>query len=152
MRPSASSCAATRTTSAGAASGERSPERIARRNGYRPRRWDTRAGTIEPQIPKLRQGSYFPPLARAQAVRRRALLAVVQQAYVEGVSARRVDDLVRSLRCEGISRSRVSRICSELDGVVTSFLDRPLDGGPVPLPVARNAHPARCARRAASPR
>ena len=115
---------------AGAAYGERSPERLTRRNGYRPRRWDTRAGSIELQIPKLRQGSYFPALLEPRRRAERALLAVVQQAYVEGVSTRRVDDLVRSLGCEGISKSQVSRICSELDTVVTSFLERPLDGGP----------------------
>ena len=115
---------------AGAAYGERSPERITRRNGYRPRRWDTRAGSIELQIPKLRQGSYFPALLEPRRRAERALLAVVQQAYVEGVSTRRVDDLVRSLGCEGISKSQVSRICAELDSVVTSFLERPLDGGP----------------------
>ena len=114
----------------GAGYGERSETRLTRRNGYRPRRWDTRAGSIELQIPKLRQGSYFPALLEPRRRAERALLAVVQQAYVEGVSTRRVDDLVRSLGCEGISKSQVSRICTELDGVVTSFLDRPLDGGP----------------------
>ena len=115
---------------AGAAYGERSAERITRRNGYRPRRWDTRAGSIELQIPKLRQGSYFPDLLEPRRRAERALLEEVQQAYVEGVSTRRVDDLVRSLDCEGISKSQVSRICAELDSVVTSFLERPLDGGP----------------------
>ena len=110
--------------------GERSETRLTRRNGYRPRRWDTRAGSIELQIPKLRQGSYFPALLEPRRRAERALLAVVQQAYVEGVSTRRVDDLVRSLGCEGISKSQVSRICSELDTVVASFLERPLDGGP----------------------
>ena len=114
----------------GAGYGERSPERVTRRNGYRPRRWDTRAGTIELQIPKLRQGSYFPALLEPRRRAERALLSVVQQTYVEGVSTRRVDDLVRSLGCEGISKSQVSRICAELDTVVTSFLERPLDGGP----------------------
>ena len=114
----------------GAGHGERSPERITRRNGYRPRRWDTRAGSIELQIPKLRQGSYFPALLEPRRRAERALLSVVQQAYVEGVSTRRVDDLVRSLGCEGISKSSVSRICSELYAVVSSFLERPLDGGP----------------------
>ena len=115
---------------AGAAYGERSPERITRRNGYRPRRWDTRAGSIELQIPKLRQGSYFAALLEPRRRAERALLSVVQQAYVEGVSTRRVDDLVRSLGCEGISKSSVSRLCSELDAVVSSFLERPLGGGP----------------------
>ena len=114
----------------GAGYGERSETRLTRRNGYRPRRWDTRAGSIELQIPKLRQGSYFPALLEPRRRAERALLAVVQQAYVEGVSTRRVDDLVRSLGCEGISKSQVSRICAELDTVVTSFLERPLDGGP----------------------
>ena len=110
--------------------GERSEMRTTRRNGYRPRRWDTRVGSIDLQIPKLRQGSYFPALLEPRRRAERALLAVVQQAYVEGVSTRRVDDLVRSLGCEGISKSQVSRICSELDTVVTSFLGRPLDSGP----------------------
>ena len=114
----------------GAGYGERSETRLTRRNGYRPRRWDTRAGSIELQIPKLRQGSYFPALLEPRRRAERALLAVVQQAYVEGVSTRRVDDLVRSLGCEGISKSQVSRICAELDTVVRSFLERPLDGGP----------------------
>ena len=114
----------------GADYGERSEMRTSRRNGYRPRRWDTRVGSIDLQIPKLRQGSYFPALLEPRRRSERALLAVVQQAYVEGVSTRRVDDLVRSLGCEGISKSQVSRICSELDTVVTSFLGRPLDSGP----------------------
>ena len=114
----------------GADYGERSEMRTTRRNGYRPRRWDTRVGSIDLQIPKLRQGSYFPALLEPRRRSERALLAVVQQAYVEGVSTRRVDDLVRSLGCEGISKSQVSRICSELDTVVTSFLGRPLDSGP----------------------
>ena len=114
----------------GAGYGERSEMRTTRRNGYRPRRWDTRVGSIDLQIPKLRQGSYFPALLEPRRRAERALLAVVQQAYVEGVSTRRVDDLVRSLGCEGISKSQVSRICSELDTVVTSFLGRPLDSGP----------------------
>ena len=116
----------------GAGYGERSEMRTTRRNGYRQRRWDTRVGSIDLQIPKLRQGSYFPALLEPRRRSERALLAVVQQAYVEGVSTRRVDDLVRSLGCEGISKSQVSRICSELDTVVTSFLGRPLDSGPKP--------------------
>ena len=115
---------------AGAAYGERSPERITRRNGYRPRRWDTRAGSIELQIPSCARAATSRPCSSRSRRAERALLAVVQQAYVEGVSTRRVDDLVRSLGCEGISKSQVSRICAELDSVVTSFLERPLDGGP----------------------
>ena len=100
------------------------------RNGYRSRQWDTRVGTMELRIPKLREGSYFPSLLEPRRRSEKALLAVVQQAYVEGVSTRRVDDLVKALGCDGISKSQVSRICGELDRVVDSFLDRPLDGGP----------------------
>ena len=133
----------------GAGHGERSESRTTWRNGYRPRRWDTRAGTIGLQIPKLRQGSYFPALLEPRRRAERALLSVVQQAYVEGVSTRRVDDLVRSLGCEGISKSQVSRICSELDGVVSSFLGRPS----TPAPTATSGSmrsPRRCARAGAS--
>ena len=118
------------TAQVGAGYGERSEARTTRRNGYRPRRWDTRVGSIDLQIPKLRQGTYFPALLEPRRRAERALLSVVQQAYVEGVSTRRVDDLVRSLGCEGISKSQVSRICSALDSVVSSFLGRPLDAGP----------------------
>ena len=114
----------------GAEYGERCPERVTQRNGHRSRAWDTRVGTMELRIPKLREGSYFPSLLEPRRRSERALLAVIQQAYVESVSTRRVDDLVKALGCEGISKSQVSRICSELDGVVDSFLDRPLDGGP----------------------
>ena len=114
----------------GAGYGERTPARTTQRNGYRPRRWDTRVGTVELQIPKLREGSYFPALLEPRRRSERALLAVVQQAYVEGVSTRRVDDLVQALGCEGISKSQVSRICAELDRVVADFLGRPLDTGP----------------------
>jgi putative transposase len=120
------------TVQVGAEHGERSLERLTRRNGYRPRPWDTRVGTLELQIPKVREGSYFPSLLEPRRRSERALLAVVQQAYVEGVSTRRVDDLVKSLGCEGISKSQVSRICKELDLVVESFLGRPLDSGPYP--------------------
>ena len=116
----------------GAGYGERSPERVTQRNGYRSRAWDTRVGTMELQIPKLREGSYFPSLLEPRRRSERALLAVIQQAYVEGVSTRRVDDLVKALGCEGISKSQVSRICSELDEVVEDFLGRPLDGGSYP--------------------
>ena len=116
----------------GAGYGERSPERVTQRNGYRSRAWDTRVGTMELHIPKLREGSYFPSLLEPRRRSERALLAVIQQAYVEGVSTRRVDDLVKALGCEGISKSQVSRICQELDVVVDGFLGRPLDGGPYP--------------------
>ena len=114
----------------GAKHGERSPDRLTHRNGYRSRAWDTRVGTMELRIPKLRDGSYFPSLLEPRRRSERALLAVIQQAYIEGVSTRRVDDLVKALGCDGISKSQVSRICKNLDGVVDSFLDRPLDGGP----------------------
>ena len=114
----------------GAGHGERSPERITHRNGYRDRPWDTRVGTLGLRIPKVREGSYFPSLLEPRRRSERALLAVVQQAYVEGVSTRRVENLVQALGCDGISKSQVSRICSELDAMVESFLERPLDGGP----------------------
>lgn len=120
------------TAKIGAAPGERSPERLTQRNGYRSRPWDTRIGTLDLRIPKLREGSYFPSLLEPRRRSERALLAVVQQAYVEGVSTRRVEDLVQALGCEGISKSQVSRICEELDRVVEAFLTRPLDGGPYP--------------------
>ena len=120
------------TSRIGAEYGERSPERVTQRNGYRSRAWDTRVGTMELHIPKLREGSYFPSLLEPRRRSERALLAVIQQAYVEGVSTRRVDDLVKALGCEGISKSQVSRICQELDVVVDGFLGRPLDGGPYP--------------------
>ena len=115
----------------GAEYGERSPERVTQRNGYRSRAWDTRVGTMDLHIPKLREGSYFPSLLEPRRRSERALLAVIQQAYVGGVSTRRVDDLVKALGCEGISKSQVSRICQELD-VVDGFMGRPLDAGPYP--------------------
>ena len=116
----------------GAQHGERSPERVTYRNGYRNRTWDTRVGTMELHIPKLREGSYFPSLLEPRRRSEKALLSVIQQAYVEGVSTRRVDDLIKALGCDGISSSQVSRICEQLDEVVESFLGRPLDGGPYP--------------------
>ena len=116
----------------GAEYGERCPERVTQRNGYRSRAWDTRVGTMDLHIPKLREGSCFPSLLEPRRRSERALLAVIQQAYVEGVSTRRVDDLVKALGCEGISKSQVSRICQELDVVVDGFMGRPLDGGPYP--------------------
>ena len=116
----------------GAEYGERSPERVTQRNGYRSRAWDTRVGTMELHISNLREESYFPSLLEPRRRSERALLAVIQQAYVEGVSIRRVDDLIKALGCEGISKSQVSRICRELDVVVDGFMGRPLDGGPYP--------------------
>jgi transposase-like protein len=120
------------TTQTGAEHGERSASRLTQRNGYRDRPWDTRVGTLDLQIPRVREGSYFPSLLEPRRRSERALLAVVQQAYVEGVSTRRVDTLVKSLGCEGISKSQVSRICQALDATVDSFLGCPLDSGPYP--------------------
>jgi len=112
----------------GARLGERRPEdRATHRNGYRPRRWDTRAGEIELQIPKLRQGSYFPGFLQPRKRSEQALVSVVQQAYVCGVSTRRVDQLVESLGLR-VSKSEVSRICAGLDEQVTAFRTRPLEG------------------------
>jgi transposase-like protein len=112
----------------GAERGERRPQdRATHRNGYRPRRWDTRAGEIELQIPKIRQGSYFPSFLQPRKRSERALVSVVQQAYVCGVSTRRVDQLVESLGLR-ISKSEVSRIAGLLDEQVTAFRQRPLEG------------------------
>jgi putative transposase len=111
----------------GAGLGERTEDRATWRNGYRPRRWDTRAGEIELQIPKLRQGSYFPSFLEPRRRSEQALVAVVQQAYVCGVSTRRVDQLVESLGLR-ISKSEVSRICALLDEQVEAFRQRPLEG------------------------
>ena len=115
-------------TLVGAELGERAPDRrITQRNGYRPRTWDTRVGRLELAIPKLRQGSYFPGFLEPRRRSERALLAVVQQAYVCGVSTRRVDQLVESLGLR-ISRSEVSRVCAALDEHVEAFRGRPLEG------------------------
>ncbi len=111
----------------GAERGERTDDRATHRNGYRPRRWDTRAGEIELQIPKLRQGSYFPSFLQPRKRSEQALVSVVQQAYVCGVSTRRVDQLVESLGLR-ISKSEVSRICALLDEQVEAFRTRPLEG------------------------
>ena len=115
----------------GAPYGERSEERTNRRNGYRNRAWDTRTGTIDLAIPKLREGSYFPdwllePRRRAE----RAFVQVVCESYVRGVSTRRIEGLVRTLGIERISKSRVSQMAKELDHQVEAFRTRPLDGGP----------------------
>jgi putative transposase len=111
----------------GAQHGERTDDRATHRNGYRPRRWDTRAGEIELQIPKIRQGSYFPSFLQPRKRSEQALVSVVQQAYVCGVSTRRVDQLVESLGLR-ISKSEVSRIAGLLDEQVTAFRQRPLEG------------------------
>ncbi len=111
----------------GAEHGERSEERLTHRNGYRPRRWDTRAGEIELAIPKLRRGSYFPSFLEPRRRSEQALVAVVQEAYVAGVSTRKVDQVVESLGLR-ISKSEVSRICAGLDEQVDAFRNRPLEG------------------------
>jgi putative transposase len=112
----------------GAGHGERSPDRTNQRNGYRERPWDTRAGRIELKIPKLRKGSYFPAFLEPRRTAERALAAVIQEAYVHGVSTRAVDDLVQAMGMAGISKSEVSRICQEIDGRVNAFLERPIEG------------------------
>lgn len=112
----------------GAAPGERSPERINHRNGYRERRWETRAGTLDLRIPKLRKGSYFPAFLEPRKTAEKALVAVVQEAYVQGVSTRSVDELVKAMGMTGISKSQVSRLCREIDERVDAFLERPIEG------------------------
>ena len=112
----------------GAAHGERSPERITHRNGYRERAWETRAGTVALKIPKLRKGSYFPGFLEPRRMAEKALTAVIQEAYIQGVSTRSVDDLVQAMGMSGISKSQVSRLCGEIDDKIRSFLDRPLEG------------------------
>jgi putative transposase len=128
----------------GAPHGARSAAPVNHRNGYRAREWDTRVGTIELAIPKLRQGSYFPdwvlePRRRAE----RALVAVVAESYVHGLSTRKVEDLVRALGIERLSKSQVSELAGTIDATVAAFRTRPLDGGPYPY-VWLDAHTQRC--------
>jgi putative transposase len=118
------------STQIGAEHGQRVPDRVTHRNGYRARDWDTRAGTIELAIPRVRQGSYLPSILEPRRRAERALTAVVAQCYVEGVSTRRVDDVARAMGIDGISKSQVSRMCAELDEVVAGWRNRPLDAGP----------------------
>ena len=112
----------------GAAAGERSESRINQRNGYRDRDWQTRAGTVELRIPKLRRGSYFPAFLEPRRTAEKALTAVIQEAYIQGISTRSVDDLVRAMGMEGVSKSQVSRLCAKIDDRVKDFLSRPIEG------------------------
>ncbi len=116
------------TQHVGAERYERSDERRGQRNGYRERQWDTRVGTVDLRVPRVRDGSFFPAILEPRKRAERALAAVIQQAYVEGVSTRRVDDLVKALGMEGISKSQVSRICEELDAEIGRFRTRRLEG------------------------
>jgi len=112
----------------GAEYGERTDERSNSRNGYRERFWDTRAGSIDLRIPKLRRGSYFPGFLEPRRTAEKALVAVIQEAYIQGVSTRSVDELVKAMGMSGISKSQVSRLCGEIDERVGAFLNRPIEG------------------------
>lgn len=121
----------------GAGYGEKNPLRAAQRNGYRDRDWETRAGTVELRIPRLRKGSYFPSFLEPRRMAEKALTAVIpaqtqsvcrEEAYIQGISTRSVDDLVKAMGASGVSRSQVSRLCEEIDGKVKAFLDRPIEG------------------------
>jgi transposase-like protein len=119
----------------GAEFGERTPERLAQRNGYRPRSWDTRVGDLELRIPRLRTGSYFPSFLEPRRRAEQALVAVVQEAYVNGVSTRRVDRLVEQLGVAGMSKDEVSRLCRRA-GRAGAGVPGAAFGGPLPVPVA----------------
>src|SRR4051794_8850009 len=112
----------------GAGRHERSPERLNYRNGYRDRALDTRLGTLQLRVPKLRQGSYFPPFLEPRKVSEKALVAVIQEAWIGGVSTRRFDELVQAMGLSGIGKSTVSKLCKDIDERVTAFLERPLEG------------------------
>lgn len=112
----------------GAPAGARSPDRLTQRNGYRDRPWDTRVGRIDLSIPKLGKGSYLPTFLEPRRTAEKALTAVIQEAYVHGISTRAVDDLVKAMGGSGISKSQVSRLCEEIDERVNAFLSRPIEG------------------------
>ena len=112
----------------GAGFGERNDDRTNHRNGYRDRRWETRGGAVDLKIPKLRKGSYFPAFLEPRRVAEKALVAVIQEAYIQGVSTRAVDDLVKAMGMSGISKSQVSRLCKDIDARVKAFLERPIEG------------------------
>jgi transposase-like protein len=112
----------------GAGRYERSGERSTWRNGYRDRTLDTRLGQLNLRIPKLRSGSYFPPFLEARKTTEKALVSVIQEAWIAGVSTRKVDDLVQAMGLSGISKSQVSKLCKEIDERVGAFLKRPLEG------------------------
>ncbi len=113
----------------GAPLGARAPgERLVQRNGYRERDWETRCGEVELRIPRLRKGSYFPGFLEPRRMGEKALTAVVQEAYIQGISTRSVDELVKAMGMTGISKSQVSRLCTEIDEKVQTFLNRPLEG------------------------
>src|ERR671938_1098903 len=112
----------------GAGYDEKTPERLNSRNGYRDRLWETRAGRIDLAIPKLRKGSYFPAFLEPRRTAEKALTAVIQEAYVHGISTRAVDDLVKAMGASGVSKSQVSRLCAEIDERVNAFLSRPIEG------------------------
>ena len=112
----------------GASRHERSAERLNYRNGYRERSLDTRLGSLQLRIPKLRQGSYFPPFLEPRKTTEKALVAVIQEAWIGGVSTRRVDELAQAMGLSGISKSQVSKLCKDIDERVGAFLDRPIEG------------------------
>jgi transposase-like protein len=112
----------------GAGRHERSADRLNYRNGYRDRTFETRLGPLSLRIPKLRQGSYFPPFLEPRKTAEKALVAVIQEAWIGGVSTRRVDDLVQAMGLTGISKSQVSKLCKDIDERVTAFLERPIEG------------------------
>ena len=112
----------------GAGRHERASDRLNWRTGYRDRTLDTRLGSLNLKIPKLRAGSYFPPFLEARKTTEKALVAVIQEAWIGGVSTRRVDEIAQAMGLSGISKSQVSKLCKEIDERVKAFLDRPLEG------------------------